>query len=906
MKVDCSPSAIFRPALWCFAVLFAALIVVWPVAGQAAGDAKAAPARSATGKGKTTDKPKAAGKSKTAGKEKTADEEKAPSKEKAASKEKTLGKSRTAGPEKTTGKAKAVDKEKSASEEKPVGKPEKTHKEKAASKDKSSDKETATTEAKTARKSRTAKEKDADPATEASASVGKTRKSSSKARRPVSKARKPSKAASAARTARIRRAFVASSELRPMAQQLATLRTPEAYAGVAAYARRHDGEAAAAAYLALGHAYLADKRYSEAQASLKQARRVGEELADYADFLGAQASHEAGDDAAAEALLHGFTDRYPDSIFDAQAPELEASVLLAMNDAAGAQRVLEQAQGLAAEDRSGFRLAQGQVARALGREQEAVRIFKQLLLSHPLSQEAQIARARLTEMGAELTESELRSLGDAYYNGGHYRDAAEQYHALASVPGLDAGTRNSFAVAEAACKLKLKQLTTAQAEALPDTSDENGARRLYLLMELARNRDSLEDQQHIVAEMQTRFPASPWLAEALFSSGNMYMLKHIYPTAVSYYGYLAAHFPGSKNASVAHWRAGWLSYRQGLLDDAARMFDEQIRLYPTSMEAVAALYWRGRLHETRDQNPAQAAANYRAIVRAYPHFFYAQMARQRLAALGNAQPAEDPRLDRFQALPAPRLVEDFPVGSPHLAKARLLANAGLSDYIAKEISADPDSSSWSALAEAQIYASYGETFRAMRALKRALPSAASAPIKFIPLAYWRILFPEPWWETIKAESAKNNLDPYMVVSLIRQESEFNPSAVSYANAYGLMQLLPPVGKELAREEGDRHFQTFQLLDPETNIRLGTRNLRQLLDHFGGVQEYALAAYNAGNSRVADWQSVGTYSGIDEFVETIPFTQTREYVESIRRNEEIYREIDEYARSHGKEPTAAPR
>jgi len=211
-----------------------------------------------------------------------------------------------------------------------------------------------------------------------------------------------------------------------MAQQLANLRTPEAYAGVTAYARKHTGEAAAAAYLALGHAYLLDKRYAEAEANLRQARQAGQELADYADFLGAQASHDAGDDAAAEALMRGFTDRYPDSIFDAQAPELEANILLGMNNAAGAQRVLAQAKGLAVEDRPGFQLAQGQVDYAMGQKEAAARIFKELLMGHPLNQDAQVARARLTEMGAEatLTPAELRSLGDAFYNGGRYSEAA--------------------------------------------------------------------------------------------------------------------------------------------------------------------------------------------------------------------------------------------------------------------------------------------------------------------------------------------------------------------------------------------------------------------------------------------------------------------------------------------------
>ncbi len=747
------------------------------------------------------------------------------------------------------------------------------------------------------------------PAGSAAAKVTKTKKPAEAGKK---RKKQASKAARAARVARIKQAFVVSTELRPMAQQLATMRTPAAYAGVTKYAHQHDGEAAAAAYLALGHAYLLDKRYEEAVADFRQARQAGQELADYADFLGARANHEAGNDAAAEALLHGFTGRYPDSIFAGEAPELEANVLLAMKDVAGARQALAAAEETEAANRPGYKLAEGQVVFALGRTGDAEEIFKRLLLGHPLSPEAEIARAKLTEMGAEtsLTAAELRSLGNAYYNAGHYEEAAEQYRVLARDARLDAQARNGFAVAAAACDLKLKRLSTAEVEALADTRDENGARRQYLLMELARDRNDANYQQQIVARMEANFPRSPWLAEAIYSSGNMYMLRREYPTAVEYYSYLATHFPDNTNAPAAHWKAGWLSYRQGRYADASRLFDEQIRLYPGATETVAAIYWRGRLYETQDHKPADAAANYRAIIRAYQHFFYAQMARERLAALGNsqmgAQPVAQSQLDRLQPAPVPPLEESFPADSPHLAKARLLANAGLNDYIAREIAADPDSSSWSALAEAQIYASYGEPFRAMRALKRALPYAATASIKSIPMAYWRILFPEPWWETIQAESAKNNLDPYLVASLIRQESEFNPSAISPKNACGLMQLLPSVGKTLAREEGISHFETFHLLDPATNIRLGTRYLRKTLDKFGGVTEYALAAYDAGDERVADWQAAGPYSGIDEFVESIPFTETREYVEAILRNEETYKAIDEFAGSQGKTGIAASR
>ena len=683
-----------------------------------------------------------------------------------------------------------------------------------------------------------------------------------------------------------------------MAQQLATLRTPEAYAGVAAYARRNGGEAAAAAYLALGHAYLLDHRYADAVANLRLARQAGDELADYADFLSAEANQSAGENQAAEAVLHGFADRYPDSIFNKRVPEREAEVLLALNRPADARKALAEGEETEAAERPGFKLAEGQVALALGETAPAEQLFKSLLVEHPLSDQAQTALARLKQMGAEssLTVAELRSLADAYYDAGRYSEAAEQYRALERMPGLGESARNGFAVAEADCDLKLKRLTAARAEALPDTSDESGARRLELLMELARDRDSTDDQRRIVAEMETRFPRSPWLEQALFSSGNMYLLRRDYASAAEYYLDLASRFPEGKKAASAHWRGGWLNYRQANYSEAARIFDEQIRLYPAATESVSALYWRGRLHETLDHNTAMAAADYRLILRSYPHYFYAQMARERLAALGNTVPAEEAQPDHSQTVAEPPLVESFPEACPHLAKARLLANVGLNEYIADEIKADPDASSSGSLAEAQIYSSYGETSLALRTLKRALPNSASAPLQSIPLVYWKILFPEPeaWWETIQSESSKNHLDPYLVASLIRQESEFNPMAISGANAYGLMQLLPSVGRKMAREENMEHFETFQLLNPEVNIRLGTRYLKQMLDRFGGVEAYALAAYNAGDTRVVDWQAAGgPYQGLDEFVESIPFTETRDYVQAILRNKEMYQAIDTF-------------
>jgi soluble lytic murein transglycosylase len=227
-----------------------------------------------------------------------------------------------------------------------------------------------------------------------------------------------------------------------------------------------------------------------------------------------------------------------------------------------------------------------------------------------------------------------------------------------------------------------------------------------------------------------------------------------------------------------------------------------------------------------------------------------------------------------------------------LIKARLLANAAMNEYIRPEIQLSETSSEWGAFAEAEIYESFGESTRALQAMKRSKIPFFSLPVKDVPMAYWQLLLPRPYWETLEADARANGLDPYLVAALIRQESEFNPDAVSRMNAYGLMQLLPSVGKSMARKDGQRHFTTNELLDPSTNLRLGTQDLRKSIDHYGGQVDYALAAYNAGDSPVHQWMSTNNYKDIAEWVESIPYTETREYVQAILRNRELYREVYE--------------
>ena len=159
-----------------------------------------------------------------------------------------------------------------------------------------------------------------------------------------------------------------------------------------------------------------------------------------------------------------------------------------------------------------------------------------------------------------------------------------------------------------------------------------------------------------------------------------------------------------------------------------------------------------------------------------------------------------------------------------------------------------------------------------------------------PARFWQLLFPLPFRPALDDFAKQRDLDPFMVAGLIRQESEFNPTVRSHANAYGLTQIVPATGRQLARMNGIHTFTTGMLLQPETNIKLGTTYLRMLLDEWGGKWEETLASYNAGKSRVVNWVTWGQFREPAEFVESIPFTETHEYVQAVIRNAAIYREV----------------
>jgi len=158
----------------------------------------------------------------------------------------------------------------------------------------------------------------------------------------------------------------------------------------------------------------------------------------------------------------------------------------------------------------------------------------------------------------------------------------------------------------------------------------------------------------------------------------------------------------------------------------------------------------------------------------------------------------------------------------------------------------------------------------------------------IPNEAWRTAFPLPYESSLRSAAAGNNVDPMFMAGLIRQESAFESNAVSHQGAMGLMQVMPGTASKLARQLRVRYARA-SLTDPGYNLKLGARYLADLLQIFG-THEAVLAAYNAGEDRVVQWTAGQNYLETAEFVESIPFTETRDYVQIVIRNADVYRQI----------------
>jgi soluble lytic murein transglycosylase len=721
-----------------------------------------------------------------------------------------------------------------------------------------------------------------------------TKKSSARStKRHYVNARKPRTVSP--RVRRMRQAFVESTSLRPMAEQLLQDRSMPAYAGVQAYALAHAREdAGALAWLVLGYAHVLDKDYGKAIDPLNRAKLHAGDLGDYVAYYLGTSYLETGHTAEALANLADFAKTHPDSLLGRDAQVSYADALLLEGQAAEATSLLER---IRVPIRSDVEFALGRAYAASGQTAKAAETLGNIYYTMPAATEADAAYAELRKLPSvpPPTVAQLKTRAEALISRHRYSDAADEYRNLVNAASPDDRPKMQLALADALHRGGRNRDAKQVLDSLGSLQGELNAQRLYLLGQVAFAANDNDMFYRTVDELRQADPTSLWLEQALLSAANLHLVHHEYDQALDSFREAQQRFPDGPRASYVHWKAAWLTLRQGRNEDAKKAFEEQIALYPSAGETPAALYWRARLAE-EDNQFAMARAFYQKLSDRYRNFYYAELARQRLKSLPAAgdSTTQYALLDRIPPLDSSGKVTDSepPSDELHVQKAELLANGGLVDFAVRELqaAASTGGGSWAPAETAQLYVETGHYDRAIEYMKHSAPNYFALDIPDLPRKYWEALFPKPYWADLKRSSAANGLDPYLVASLIRQESEFNPVAVSRANAVGLMQLLPKTGKLVAKESKLKRYNASQLYTPAVNMELGTRYFRGMVDKFGGSFEYALAAYNAGSDRVNEWLAQGKYRDPQEFVESIPFTETREYVQAILRNASVYKQL----------------
>lgn len=350
-------------------------------------------------------------------------------------------------------------------------------------------------------------------------------------------------------------------------------------------------------------------------------------------------------------------------------------------------------------------------------------------------------------------------------------------------------------------------------------------------------------------------------------------------------------FPGTDHGGLARMRLGFLAFSEDDWPGAARQFRAYRDDLPDGDWAVASLYWEARTR-AEEGDEVRAASLLRAVLRRDPLSWYGVRAGARLERDPLAAALDRP--DSALSVAASPAAGDEPEVEPAvralLDRMALLRELGWRHRALAEMESarEREGSGWDVGAVALRMSREGW----------ALPGIRLGWSGFARNGGWTLglveaVWPLPYREEIERAARRLDLPPALVAGVARQESAFDPGAVSSAGAVGLMQLMPATAAELARQEGERRPGRSELTDPARNLGLGVRYLAQLLDRFPDSGVGVLASYNAGPHRWTRWRDFPEAS-IDEelLIERIPFRETRLYVKLVLRNAELY------ARLHG--------
>jgi len=686
----------------------------------------------------------------------------------------------------------------------------------------------------------------------------------------------------------------AQKELAELSRALRTA-TPGAYEKLSAFAVKNTANVwGARAALALGYEDYNKNRTSQALGWLLKGQNDAL-LREYALYWTSQAKHTLKRTADAYRDLQTIEREYPNSAMKEQLLESLAPMAVELGRPQEAIDALNSYSATASKP--ALLLARASALRASHQLARAAKDYQILFYKNSQTDEAKAAGRALPQImhtlgkeypypGVEMQEQRAQ----AFYDAHKWREARSEYEKLPTMvrdPANPTRQRAQLRVAE--CRVQLKGSPSLIASVKTPDPDVDGE-RLYALAQAERSEKKESEMLAALDQIAQKYPQSKWNEDGVMAAGNYYWVELNRTKAASYYQRELDVFPGGKNAFNVEWRIAWVSYLNRLADSDDRLTAFLLK-YPASANTVDALYWLGRNAE-RANNPARARSYYNKAVERFPETYFGHAAAARLGKLGPGEESPAEIIDRIP--PAPPLRPfDEPVpaaASDRWARAQALRTIAFDASAEQELkNAFFATGSPRFLAEAAEAAFDQGHFAAGMAYGRIIvPNFDARKFEDVPVNIWKVLYPLPYEAAVRREAARNDFDPMLAAGLMRQESTFQSDAVSHADAIGLMQVLPKTGKLLAKQLKVRYARN-KLFEPDYNLELGMLYIASLL-RATGAPEYALAAFNAGEDRIAAWRAERSYEEIPELVESIPFTETRDYVQIVLRNAEVYRMI----------------
>lgn len=588
--------------------------------------------------------------------------------------------------------------------------------------------------------------------------------------------------------------------------------------------------------------------------------RAAESLPSLGDWLLLRAAGVTRTRAARESLYAALET----PVARARAASLEASTRERLGDMEGAAVAYERL----GDSLSAMRLRLTR-ARGPGRTTLRRRLMR-IVREHPEVRDAERAVEILDAAGVRLSRADELAVATMSTRRGRWARAASAYGRVAQRGSLTTSDRYAYGIA-------LLRSGRAQGAArvlarVPATSPLFPAAQYYRARALLGARQT-QTARTVLRQIVQRYPRDTLAGAALVLLADLAVDAGRDGDARGALRQAYRRYPTGSHAPSARFQAAMLAFSARQYETALHELDSLLAMHPGADDGVAARYWLGRaLLATGDT--ATARARWRTVAAEYPLSYYGMLASERLGELPWAPP------------PVPDAFEPSGAMTSAMARVTQLEALGMESEAGDELAyliAAADSTPSEILTTAHLLREHGLVARAVQLGWRAIRMTTEPDAR----AY-RLVYPLMHREAITLEARAHDLDPALVAAIIRQESGFNPRATSSAGARGLMQMMPRVGRAIARSLRLPEWRAELLYQPDLNLQLGVRHLDAFVSRYEPA--YALAAYNAGESRVVRWMRRRGARDPELFVERIPFVETRDYVRIVMRNRAMYRAL----------------